>query len=221
MAQEHPAATFAGEWIVKMLPRARQKVEDAGFRFRSKIAVIVHSDISEFVEATGRTNARLRAWSTWDEVHLLDRSYWSDPSDAAALGRLTHELVHVGMFHAFGSPARALAVKIPFFFLEGAASVIAQQGGARMPLSMLKERGALLPIRPTAGPEAYGAAHHVGAFLARQYGDSVFADVTRVAAKDGTAGAVERALKEKTGLSPASLWLQVRNGMPPRRHPDD
>lgn len=211
-AQTSVAAAFAGEWILSMLPRARQTVEDAGFRFRTKVAVIAHRDISEFVEATGRTNGRLRAWSTWDHVHLLDRAYWRDSSDGVAIARLTHELVHVGMFQTFASKSHALRAAIPFFFLEGAASVIARQSDARMPLSLLKARNTTLPVRQTGGAEAYGAAHHAGAFLAREFGNGIFADVTRLAASDGAEGAVERALKEKTGLSPASLWQRTLDG---------
>ncbi len=197
---------FAGAWIPKMLPTARQAVEAAGFRFRARVAVVAYREVREFVEATGKTNARLRAWSTWDQIHLLDRSFWRDGSDRAAKARLTHELVHVGMFQTFRTPVAAKEARLPFFFVEGAASVIAQQEFARMPLSLVKAQNASLPLGSAAGPEAYAAAHHAGAHLAKTHSLSIFFKLTKRAADIGGPQAFTQALEELTALSPQQLW---------------
>ncbi len=179
-----------GAFVVAALPQALAHLEAFQLALRVPSTITVHDDVHAFVTATGRTTPTLRAWSTFDAIHLLPRDTWNDPSSSSTERRLAHELCHLALWQRSGvDRARA----IPRFVTEGACSVVADQGSQRLPIEATRAReheaGALDFDDDSAFSYAY--AHHVFAAVARCRGPAGVVAVVDATAAGAT---VEQAL---------------------------
>lgn len=204
-------------WVDDALPTALERIRAFHLALSSRVEVRLHATRESFVEDTGRTDRWLRAWAGYDVVHLLSPSTWRDPSRAARCERLTHELTHAATFQSLGDEAAAMRVRPPFWFREGAASVIAAQDERRMPLALVVQRaGKRDPIADADGWlgqdhfVAYAAAHHAVALLLRRHGPGVVAAILLEARADGTPGAIDRALPVVCDVRVDELWRELR-----------
>ncbi len=141
--------------------------------------MIVHDDVAGFVRATGRTTPSLRAWTTWQTVHLMPRATWQRGDEEAVVARLAHELCHAALVQRRDDFADALAHRGPRFVGEGVCSVVAEQGRERMPLATVRARiddGARVDFDddPTF---SYALAHHVFASFVACRGNAALLDV--------------------------------------------
>ncbi len=170
--------------LVRALPAASERLRAHGLLWRVPLHVVVHDDVAGFVRATGQTTASLRAWTTWDTVHLLPRDTWSRDDDDAVVARLAHELCHAALAQRRADVDDARAHRAPRFVTEGACSVVAQQAVERMPLADVR-------VRVDDGERvdfdddpvfAYALAHHVFASFVACRGDSALLDVVDRAA---------------------------------------
>lgn len=205
-------------WVDEVLPDALARLSAFELSLATRVEVRLHSSRRSFERDTGRKARWLRAWAGYDVIHLLAPSTWRDPSRAARLERLTHELAHAATFHSLGDERAALRVRPPFWFREGAASVIAQQEVRRMPLRLVVQKaGASDPVVDADGwlgrnhYVAYAAAHHTVALLVARHGTGVIARILRRAKEDGAEGAVDRALHEMCDIHLHDLWAEVRS----------
>lgn len=215
-----PTAASAADarWVDDVLPDALARLAAFGLSLPARVEVRLHTARASFERDTGRTAAWLRAWAGYDVVHLLSPSTWRDPSREARLERLTHELAHAATFQALGDEQTARRVHPPFWFREGAASLVARQGARRMPLALVVERAG--DRDPLATAEewlardhyvAYAAAHHAMAWLAERHGNGVIAAILRRAREDGRRGAVDRALERVCQVRLAEVWPALRS----------
>jgi hypothetical protein len=181
--------------------------------------VVVLGELADLAAVAGKDPAspeaqQLRAWTVFDAVHLAPLATWRDSTDDAVLARLTHELCHAGVEQRFGSAERARAARIPRFFEEGACSVVAAQGPARLSLDEVRARAAhdTPPLDPdsfTRDPQlAYAAAHHLMHALV-EHDPHAFRRILDRAVDDGAAGCVERAIEAETARSVADLWREL------------
>lgn len=207
-------ADAPGNWTLPHVERARQALQAHGLALTARTtSMVVHETRASFVAATGQREPALRAWATWDQVHLLHPRLWGDDSEAMRTERLTHELCHVALLHRFADEAAARAARVPRFVTEGACSVVA--GQRRLPLSLALARAAgALPLTIDVfarDPDAaYAASHALAAWLVERHGPLVFAELFSAAAKDGGEGCVERALLALTRAPDvATLWRRV------------
>ncbi len=181
-----------GAFVVDALADANARLARFDLRLLRPSRVLVHDDVHDFVMATKQTTPSLRAWSTFQTIHLLPPSTWTDPSSTSS--RLAHELCHLSVWQRVGeSNAKA----IPRFVTEGVCSVVADQGAARMPRQQVKDAsdaGAAVNFDDDAA-YAYGYAHAVvAAFVACGGVVSALVDATAagVAVEDAL-GAAPRA----------------------------
>lgn len=210
-ARPDPAA-----WLVDAAEHALARLAHHELALGTRCLVRLHPTVLAFVEATGRTEAWLRAWASWDTVDVLAPVHWQDPSQLARRQRLAHELTHCATWHAFLDEDRARAAHLPWWFEEGVASAVAEQGERRMPRDLVLARTAAAGIsNPLAvgdlvardQPLAYAAAHHaIAALLAREGRGVVRRVLDEAAAGPPGPGALERALPAVTGLDVAGLW---------------
>jgi hypothetical protein len=185
--------------VASVLPMAAARLAVFGLVWRVPIHVLVHDGVRGFVRATGQTTPSLRAWTTWDAIHLMPRSTWNDADEHATLARVTHELCHASLFHRRREERDARAHHAPRFVTEGVCSVVANQGSDRLPLAdVLRRRDEDVDFEADA-VFAYGYAHHVFARVAACRGPTALAAVVDATA-DGVA--VEIAL----GADP-ERWL--------------
>ena len=183
-----------GAFVVQALPLAVARMQEAGLRLRVRSEIIVHDDAFAFVAATGQTTPTLRAWATYQTVHLLPPSTWRDPGPATAAQHLAHELCHLAQWQAFGSADDAEAARLPRFVIEGVCSVVAHEGDKRQPRDEIRERlrdGAVVDFDDDP-VFSYGLAHHVFAAVLRCRGqaglDEVFAAVVAGASVEQALG---------------------------------
>lgn len=213
LATRPPARSDLPPWLRPHLEEAHARLLDRGLALPRGLTVVVHEEPGEFRTATGQGELALRAWTTFERVHLLHPRHWGDDSPATRTARLTHELCHAALLHHFVDMDAAVAARIPRFFTEGACSVVAGQERLALVLVIAASRGALpLTIDAFArDPElAYGASHALALELERAHGPRVFATVMEAAATDGAAGCVERALLKLTGARDVpALWQRV------------
>lgn len=120
-------------FVVAALDDARGVLLAWHLGLRVPSTIIVHDDVHAFVMATGQTTPSLRAWSTYDTVHLLPPETWTDPTSTTP--RLAHELCHLALWQRVG---RERAKNIPRFVGEGVCSVVAGQGEQRMPVDQVR-----------------------------------------------------------------------------------
>jgi hypothetical protein len=198
------------EIFADAVPEAMRRLAARGFTLSETTRIVVHASPFEFARATGKTDAELRAWTTFRTVHLMPLDLWHDSTPEAVVERVAHELCHAAIYQRFGSEERARKAAIPRFFEEGTCSVVAGQEARRMPRDHVV---ALAPPQPLhreifhGDPElAYAAAHHVMALLDERHGPSFLARIVEEAAADGAAGSIERAILRATGLDPEGLW---------------
>ncbi len=201
--------------VARALPAALRRLRAHGFdvdALARHTRVEVHPTLEGFIAVTGQDVPELRAWTTYDVVHLAPLQAWRHHDDAHVVTRLTHELCHAALYQAFGSAARARDARIPVAFAEGACSVVAGQGGERAPLEVVLRHApanaldrAFFSIDPAI---AYAAAHHAMAWVQARApsSPSLFADIIRRAAKAGGPGCVARAFAAATGIDLAGLW---------------
>jgi hypothetical protein len=208
----------AADWATPYVAQARATLATYELPLPPEVPLLVYADRASFARATGHDEPALDAWTAFDGVRLVDPRRWGDDSEATRAARLTHELCHVAMLRFFADEAAVRAARIPRFFTEGACSVIADQ--ARLsPTEVVLRSGARLPLtaeRFVTDPDvAYGAAHALAKELVHDYGPSVFSWILAEAAKDGSAGCVERALLSLTGAKDVpALWGRVVDMVP-------
>jgi hypothetical protein len=182
-------------------PRAAARIVAAGLRWRLPLRIVVHDDVDGFVKATGQTTPTLRAWTTWDTVHLLPRDTWRSADVDATASRLAHELCHAALLQRADDVAAARARPVPRFVAEGLCSVAAQQEHARLSLAALRAAiadGARVDFEG-APAFSYAYAHHVFAAVVACRGPAAL-----VAAWDA---AVAGARVEELLGAPPRRWL--------------
>lgn len=213
-APVHEQGPAEHTWTEVHTARGQAALRAYGLALRPNATrIVVHDTTASFVAATGHDEPALRAWTTWSTVHLLHPRRWNEDSDVARAQRITHELCHAALLHAFADERSAIAARVPRFFTEGACSVIAMQ--RRLPLTdVITGAQGALPLTIewfTDDPDvAYGASHALALWLVRQHGPGVFAQVVAVAAQDGRAGCVERALLTLTAAPDVpALWQRM------------
>ncbi len=206
--------TEPAAWTAPHVERAREQLRAFDLELPAGATrLVVHDTTASFVAATGHDEPALRAWTTWSAVHLMHPRRWGDDSEATRTERITHELCHAAVLHAFADQAAAVAARVPRFFAEGACSVVA--GQARLPLGAVVARAAgALPLTVawfTDDPDvAYGASHALAALVVRDHGTGAFARILEDAARDGRPGCVERALLALTGAPDVvALWRRA------------
>lgn len=199
--------------IASALPEALARLDTRGFVLRRVTRVVVHTDEAGFFQATGQDDPGLRAWTTFDTIHLMPLQLWAQSDRAAVVERLAHELCHAAIYQRFGTEKRARAAELPRFFEEGTCSVVAGQDARRMPKEHVV---ALAPPMPfdvavfRGDPEiAYAAAHHAMALLDETRGPGFLASIVDQAATDGGPGSIERALEKAIGTSVEGLWRML------------
>lgn len=203
--QQRTASQGSGEIRAALAP-ARAALASRGLLLAHPPRIVMHADADAFATATGQLDPSLRAWSTWDTVHLMPLSTWARHDEAALQQRMTHELCHIALYQRFGSEQRARAAKIPRFLQEGVCSVVA--GQQRPDLRTTASLASPLAARAfVTDPElAYAAAHHAMAFLDRRLGPAWLQQVLARAVLDGD---VARALLDVTGYDAVTLWRAV------------
>lgn len=194
--------------------RAQLRLRQHGLALRPRtLSIVVHDEVEAFRAATGQNEPALRAWTTFERMHLLHPRHWGDDSEATRTQRITHELCHAALLHHFADEAAARAARIPRFFTEGACSVVADQ--ERLPPDEVVTRATgELPLTIDAfarDPEgAYAASTAVARLLVEEHGPLVFTRILSAAAQDGAAGCVERALLKRSGdRDVPALWQRV------------
>lgn len=205
-------------WLLDALPLALAALERHGLRLFQTTEVRLYENLAAFREGSGRRASWLRAWTEFQRVHVSPPRAWRHRSARALLERLTHELCHAAVFQSFGSEKAALFARIPWWFSEGTASVVADQGARRAPLDVVLawagEESPLERTRFSHGEEAlaYSAAHHAMALVKRRHGPQVFGEVLRLARRDGAPGCVERSLLSRAKLDAKALWRALLEG---------
>jgi hypothetical protein len=159
--------------IATLLPIACDGLLRWHLQPRRPVHVTIHDTVDSFVAATGQSTDTLRAWTTWDHVHLLTLSSWQDQRRSAVMRRLTHEMCHLGLLHRLGDERRAREARIPRAVGEGVCSVVADQASERMGIDEVTASladGRSMDFVDDS-PFAYAVAHHVMAAIARCRGD--------------------------------------------------
>ena len=202
------------DFVAQALPDALARLAAHGFALREPVELRLHADAGSFRAATGKKAPWLRAWAGYDVVDLLPPSTWGDPAWPAPVERVAHELSHCAMFQCFGDEDRAGRARIPFFFSEGTASVVAGQERRRLSLVDVARRTLgdcpLDEGRVVADHlVAYAAAHHAMAFVVDRFGARAPVEVCVRAAAIGGPGSIEQAFQERTSLAPCALWNLV------------
>ncbi len=147
--------------VARLVPAAMERVRAAGLQWRVGLLVVVHESVSSFVRSTGQTTSSLRAWSTWDTIHLLNLATWAHADDDAVVARLAHELCHLALFQRFPDAETARLHPIPRFVAEGVCSVVADQGAERLSLEHTRARVDEDVDFESNPALSYAYAHHV------------------------------------------------------------
>jgi len=179
-----------------LMPEACAALTRWGLGWRRPARLTVHHSVDSFVDATGQTTDSLRAWTSWDQLHLLTLSSWTDQGRPAVVRRLTHEACHIGLLQRFVDEDQARKAHLPRALTEGICSVVADQGVDRLDKAAVQQ--ALAGGRPMDfvddSPFAYAVAHHVMAGIAACRGDAALLGLfDDVAAGATAAGALGRA----------------------------
>jgi hypothetical protein len=160
--------------VATLMPGACAPLSRWGLGWQRPASLTVHHSVDSFVAATDQTTDSLRAWTGWDQVHLLTLSSWADQRRDAVARRLTHEACHIGLLQRFVDEDHARAAHLPRALTEGICSVVADQGGERLDKAAVQED--LAAGRPMDfvddSPFAYAVAHHVMAGIAACRGDA-------------------------------------------------
>lgn len=196
--------------LVQARAGAEARLAARGLALHVATTITLHTDPRSFMEASGQGDPELRAWTTYDEIHLMPLSSWTHVDAKSIEERLAHELCHAALYQNFASGERARAARIPRFFDEGACSVVAGQGARRLSAHQVVALAPRMPLDIATfrdDPElAYAAAHHAMALLDARYGPMFFSTLIRDAARDGSAGCVERALERVLATGVEGLW---------------
>jgi hypothetical protein len=152
-------------WVLAALPAARDRLRDFGLELRLTTTITVHANVDSFIAATGQTDGNLRAWTTFHEVHLLDRWTWHNTDDTHTRARITHELCHAALYQALGADeAAARAARPPskkgcarWWPIKAAPAcrwLSCRRGGVNMPMSMCGMQRLFMttPMPPMAPP---------------------------------------------------------------------
>jgi hypothetical protein len=136
-------------------------------RFRRPVHLVTVRDRAELVAASPcPTEGLLRAMAGLDRLMVLAPDCWgSTPSPMELERTLVHELAHVLMFQRCAPPESTREVRLPTWFREGMATVVAEgtpSPGGRRPLAdhpalddLLDADASVIDRYPTA---AYGVA---------------------------------------------------------------
>jgi len=155
--------------VESALRKARQSVQRWG-GLPDGVTVRVYPSHATLERAIGHYGYEwLRAWAQYQVIHLQSPRTWGIPYDDQLDELLTHELTHVAMYQAVGTPDDWAERELPLWFREGMASVTAKQGYRRTPPNEIAEQMRadpdLDPLRPNSNllrhrkDLVYGAAH--------------------------------------------------------------
>jgi hypothetical protein len=201
------------QWVEGALPYVEDRFTQFCLKLSQRVLVEIHPTVRGFVNATGQTKPWLRAWATYATVHLLTPDHWGNRSAQAKAERLAHELTHCTIYQAFPSAQEAARARIPFWFQEGLASVVAGQGHRRMPMTeIVQKQRTSCPLvdRVASGMNtklAYGASHHAVAQLAKDHSPKFFGKLLSMAAAAAVRkSCIDRQLHQLAGLTKESLW---------------
>lgn len=204
------------QWVRSSLPQACQRLRAYSLQLRLPTEIRLYSTPEEFRGATGKRPTWLRAWASFRVVHLTMPSTWRTKSPVAQVERLAHELSHVAVFQSFGNEHNARMHPLPLWFLEGTASVIAEQGARRMPIQeVCRHAGTQNPLEARAlwkknHQLLYGAGHAALSELVRQNGTAIVGNILRdyqaVMRNGESTTPFETALRARTGTTPHAIW---------------
>ena len=136
-AQIHVEYTSENHWdaefVAEAMKHAVPKVSQWG-RFREPLLIRIfpkHENLEQAIER--RNYPWLRGWSRFDEILLQAPSTWGGVKLEKRVRELiTHELTHVVMYQTIGDADDWYGKPIPFWFREGMASFVAEQGHFRL-----------------------------------------------------------------------------------------
>jgi hypothetical protein len=107
---------------------------------RSNLTIRIFPSHRALEDAVNVKYPWLRAWAMYDEIYLQSpRTWWSGNYRDALSELLAHELTHVLMYQMCCHKADWHKRDIPFWFVEGMASVTARQGYRRWPKAKLSK----------------------------------------------------------------------------------
>ena len=201
-------------FVLRAAEGAVRRLQRFSLRLSSRTRVIIHSDISDFVRATGQTIPSLRAWTTYDEVHLLPPDTWRQHGPLHAEERLAHELCHAAVYQQLGTKAHARSLRLPRFVFEGICSVVAGQEARRAPLALIRQRLVEHSVEDLLGNDAfaddgaiaYGAAHHLFArWFELRGAKALLPLLAELSAGKSVEEALGAAPLELLGIAPAPL----------------
>ncbi len=145
--------------------------------FSRSVTIRLYSDHAALEAAVGRyARPWMRAWARPEEIALQAPSSWGErlPGHRQLEELLLHELTHSLMYQLASKGDEWQRKRIPFWFREGMASVVAGQGYRRSSLPELSREAALRdgPLLGGTDTESrremtlnYSLAHHAFAWL--------------------------------------------------------
>ncbi len=118
--------------VQEALHRAMEKVSRWG-ELRYPATISVFPDHTSLLAAVHRFGLDwLRGWARFDTVYIQSPRTWQIPDRRERLEELlTHELAHVLTYQRASTPENWRDLRLPFWFREGFASVVAEQGARR------------------------------------------------------------------------------------------
>ena len=151
----------------------------------STVEVRIHPTHSALENAAGYKNLPwLRAWATPNVIHLQSPRTWGGGDTEDRLEELLiHEFTHTAMYQNClpKNETSAAKLKIPAWFLEGMASVTAEQGYRRLTPELIgryiSTSAELNPLQPTVAlyreqrQLVYSAAHLAFLYLVESNGE--------------------------------------------------
>jgi hypothetical protein len=236
--QYGPDDAGAAREVIAALPRATERVARWG-GLAAPVRINIHPGHAELEAAVRREGyGWLRAWAGYSTVDLQSPRTWSlfGASEKELAELLTHELSHCATYQQASSEYNWPYKGTPLWFLEGLASVTADQGYRRRQVEDLwryysesvpgaggdapASRAVLaasLDGDPIADPErlyqekyevVYGAAHHAFRFLLDRYGEE---RIRRILALMGQGKTFARAFEEVIGISEPEFAADFRH----------
>ncbi|RJO68874.1 MAG: hypothetical protein C4523_06735 [Myxococcales bacterium] len=154
------------EWDARLVAHALPKAVGTAAQwadFHHPLTIAIYPTHEALENATGRDGYDwLRAWATYDTIHLQAPSTWSVVHTESHLRELlAHELTHTAMYQTIGGPGDWHTKPIPLWFREGLASVAAGQAEQRLSRAALTAyfTGPAYAGDPIAEGQAIVAAH--------------------------------------------------------------
>lgn len=209
MAFHRVDAAIAGEVFRAVEVAAPRAMRWGELRF--PVEVRVHPTHDDLEEAAGYKDLPwLRAWATDRIIHLQSPRTWGGGETEERLGELlAHEMTHVVMYQNALSEGGIGRLQIPIWFLEGMASVTAEQGYRRHEAGYLGRYLAKNPsanlLRPSLAlyreqrDLVYSAAHLTFLYLVESSGEEI---VRAILARMREGATFDQSFLQEVGESP-------------------